>query len=129
MAGHGERSVPEVLHDIVGNVQDILRSEFQLARTEIKEEVAEALTPAATLGAGLVLAAYAAGLLLLALVYALAQVMSLWGSAFLVGVSVGAAAILLITRGRNGLSRVNAKSETTIAGLKGNMGWATKQSR
>lgn len=129
MLGHGDRSVPGLLHDIVGNVQDILRSEFHLARTEIKEEAVEALKPAATLGAGLVLAAYAVGLLLLALVYALSQVMTPWGAALLVGVAVGVAAILFIARGKHGLSRVNAKSETTIASLKENVRWATKQSR
>jgi uncharacterized membrane protein YqjE len=125
MREHAERSVPDVLHDIVGNVQDILRSEFQLARTEIKEEAAEALKPAATLGAGLMLAAYAVGLLILALVFALAQVMTPWASALLVA-SVGGVAALLITRGKHGLSRVNLKSETTIASLKEIVQWATK---
>ena len=73
MLSNHERSVPEVLHDIIGNLQDIFRSEFQLAKTEIKEEAVEARTPAATLGAGLVLAAYAVGLLLLSLMYGLAM--------------------------------------------------------
>lgn len=124
-----ERSVPDVLHDIVGNVQDILRSEFLLARTEIKEEAAAALKPAATLAAGFVLAAYAAGLLLLALVYALSKVMTPWAGALLVGASVGVMALLFIARGKHGLTRVNVKSETTIASLKENVRWATKSTK
>ena len=33
-----QRSVPEVLQNIVSNLQEIIRSEFRLAKTEIKEE-------------------------------------------------------------------------------------------
>jgi uncharacterized membrane protein YqjE len=115
------RPVTDVLQDVVGNVQEILRSEFQLARTEIKEEAVEASRPAAILGAGVVLAAYAVGLLLLAAVYALAQVVTIWAAALVVGGAVDVAAILLIMLGRNGLRRVNLKLETTIASLKENM--------
>jgi uncharacterized membrane protein YqjE len=122
-----ERTVPDVLHDIIGNIQEILRSEFQLAKTEIKEEVGEASAPAVTLGMGVVLALYAVGLLLLALVYGLAMHMAMWSAALLVGVSLALVAILLINWGLERLKRVNAKSERTIASLKENVLWAKKQ--
>ena len=51
-----QRSVPEVLQDIVSNLQEIIRSEFLLAKTELKEEAKQAAKPATTFGAGLVLA-------------------------------------------------------------------------
>ena len=51
-----QRSVPEVLQDIVGNLQEIVRSEFRLAKTELKEEASRAAKPVATFGMGLVLA-------------------------------------------------------------------------
>ena len=38
-----QRSVPEVLQDIVGNLQEIIRSEFLLAKTELKEETKQDL--------------------------------------------------------------------------------------
>jgi uncharacterized membrane protein YqjE len=123
-----ERTVPDVLHDIIGNIQEILRSEFQLAKTEIKEEAGEASAPALTLGMGVVLALYAVGLLLLALVYALAMHMAMWSAALLVGVSLALVAMLLINWGLERLKRVNAKSERTIASLKENVLWAKKQS-
>ena len=122
-----ERTVPDVLHDIIGNIQEILRSEFQLAKTEIKEEASEASAPAVTLGIGVVLALYAVGLLLLALVYGLAMHMAMWSAALLVGVSLALVAILLINWGLERLKRVNAKSERTIASLKENVLWAKKQ--
>jgi uncharacterized membrane protein YqjE len=124
MGGSLGRSVPDVLQHIIDNIQDIFRSECQLAKAEIKEEAAEASKPAATLGAGLILAVYAIGLLLLALVYALAMVLALWSAALLVSVSVAVVAILLINRGVTGLRHVNAKSERTIASLKENLPWA-----
>lgn len=45
MRGQHDRSLPEVLQAIIGNLQEILHAEFQLAKTEIKEEAAEARTP------------------------------------------------------------------------------------
>ena len=53
MRAQHERSVPEVVQDIIGNLQEILRSEFQLAKTEIKEDAAEAAKPIVRLGVGL----------------------------------------------------------------------------
>jgi hypothetical protein len=36
------RSIPELLHDIVANFQHLIRSELQLAKTEMREEAAKA---------------------------------------------------------------------------------------
>ena len=46
------RSIPEVLQDIVGNLQEIIRSEFRLAKTELKEDASRAAKPIATFGMG-----------------------------------------------------------------------------
>jgi uncharacterized membrane protein YqjE len=128
MHAQRERSVPEVIQAIIGNVQGILRSEFQLAKTELKEQAAEAATPIITMGVGAVLGMYALGLLLLSAVYALALVMAMWGAALLVGMAVALVAAVLINWGRSGLKRVNVKPETLIASLQENLRWAKKQS-
>jgi len=128
MRAQSERSVPEVLQDIIGNVQEILRSEVQLAKTELKEEAAEAATPIITMGVGLLLAAYAVGLLLLAAVYGLAMIMAMWSAALLVGAVVAIVAVLLINSGVGGLKRINVKSERLIASLQENMRWVKRQS-
>jgi hypothetical protein len=39
MAEENERSITDVLQDILGNVQAIIRSEVRLAKTEVAEEV------------------------------------------------------------------------------------------
>jgi len=128
MRAQSERSVPEVLQDIIGNIQEILRSEVQLAKTELKEEAAEAAKPLITMGVGLVLGAYSVGLLLLAAVYALAKIMSMWSAALLVGAAVAIVAVLLINVGLGGLKRINVKSERLIASLQENMRWVKRQS-
>jgi len=127
MREHGERSLPEVVQDMFRNVQEILRSEFQLAKTEVKEEAAEAATPIMVMGVGVVLAIYGVGFLLLAAVYGLATIMALWSAALLVGVVVAMIAVLLINVGRGKLKRVSVKSEKLIASLQEDVRWAKKQ--
>ena len=61
-----DRSVTNVLQDIVSNVQEIVRSEVRLAKAEIKEETGKAARAWKPLIAGGVLMLYSGGLLMLA---------------------------------------------------------------
>jgi uncharacterized membrane protein YqjE len=119
-----QRSVPEVLHDIVRNLQEIVRSEFRLAKTEFKEEAARATKPAATLGAGLVLGFYGVGFLLLASVYALSVVVAAWLAALLVGTVLAVVAIGLVVTSGKTLKQVNPTPDKTIRSLEENVQWA-----
>ena len=71
-----------------------IRSEFRLAKTEIREEAVVAGKAATIAGSGAVLALYAGGFLLLACVYALQLVVAAWLAALIV--TVGAARTLVI---------------------------------
>ena len=126
MTRQNERSVPEVLHDIVSNIQEIGRSEFRLAKREIKEQVSKAAKPAATLAMGIVLAMYAFGFMLLTIVYVLATVVSAWLAALLVTAVVAVVALVLVTAGKDRLKRVKPP-EKTIETLKENVEWAKNQ--
>ena len=126
MTRQNERSVPEVLHDIVSNIQEIGRSEFRLAKSEIKEQVSKAAKPAATLAMGIVLAMYAFGFMLLTIVYVLATVVSAWLAALLVTAVVAVVALVLVTAGKDRLKRVKPP-EKTIETLKENVEWAKNQ--
>ena len=119
-----QRSVPEVLQDIVRNVQEIIRSEFLLAKTEIKEEAQDAAKPAATFGAGLALGFYGIGFLLLAAVYGLSTVMAEWLAALIVGAVLSAIALTLVTSGSKRLKGVKKRPEKTIQSLEENVQWA-----
>lgn len=122
-----QRTVPEVLQDIVGNIQEIIRSEFRLGTAEIKEEAAKAAKPVATFGAGIVFAIYALGFLLLAAVYALSTVVAPWLAALIVTGVTGLVAMVLVASGRGQLKRVRVVPEKTIASVKENVQWATTQ--
>jgi uncharacterized membrane protein YqjE len=119
-----QRSVPEVLQDIVGNLQEIIRSEFRLAKTEIKEEAAKAAKPAATFGVGLVMGFYGIGFLLLASVYGLSTVMAGWLAALLVGTILAIVAIALMSSSGKKLKRVKPIPNKTIQSIEENVQWA-----
>ena len=120
------RSVTEVLQDIVANIQEIVRSEFKLARTEIGEQATRAAKSSAPLGSGMVLGLYALGFILLAIVYALEMVVAAWLAALIVGAAVAVVAAILVSVGRKRFEQVK-KPQRTMANVKENVQWAKNQ--
>jgi uncharacterized membrane protein YqjE len=112
-----QRSFPDVLQDIVANLQQMIRYEFRLAKTEIAEKATAAARPATTFGVGLVLAFYGVGFLLLACVYALSAVIAGWLAALLVGAVVGIVAVALMSSSGKKLKNMNYTPEKTIRSL------------
>jgi hypothetical protein len=90
MAYQGDRTFTEVIQDIIGNVQAIIRSEIRLAKTEVKEEATKAGKASAILAAGATLGLYAGGFLLLTIARALEIVVAPWLATLIVAVLVGA---------------------------------------
>ncbi|MGD0402442.1 MAG: phage holin family protein [Candidatus Acidiferrales bacterium] len=122
-----QRSVPEVLEDIASNLAQLVQAEFRLAKTELKEGAEKVALPGATLGAGVVLALYGLGFLLLAAVYALSLVMAGWLAALIVGGVSALAAGILISAGGMKLKRVNLTPDKTIRTLEEDVQWAKQQ--
>src|ERR1700687_1141310 len=122
-----QRSVSEVLQNIIGNLQEIIRSEFRLAKTELTEEAAKAAKPAATFGVGLVFGCYGIGFLLLASVYGLSTVMAGWLAALLVGTILAIVAAALMSTSGKKLKLVNPTPDKTIQSLEENVQWAKHQ--
>jgi Kef-type K+ transport system membrane component KefB len=112
------------LQDILRNLQEIIRSEFRLAKTEFKEEATRAAKPAATFGAGLVLGLYGIGFLLLASVYALSTLVAAWIASLLVGLALALVAVALITSSSKRLKRIDPRPDKTIRSLQENVQWA-----
>lgn len=129
MASYTGRTVPELFQNIVGNIQDIIRLELRLARAEIEEEASKASRPALALGAGAVILFYALGFILLAVVYALSTVMTVWLAALLVGGFLFLVAGALIFSGGMSLKQINLVPEKTVESLKEDMQWAKNQIR
>jgi uncharacterized membrane protein YqjE len=122
-----QRSVPEVLHDIVGNLQIIVRAEFRLAKTELSEKVNAASKPAITLGAALLIGLYGCGFLLLSVVYALSRVMAAWAAALSVGGLLTIVGCVLAVSSRTKLKKLHATPDKTVRSLKEDAQWAKQQ--
>jgi hypothetical protein len=88
------RSIPEIVKDVLTNIQDIVRAEVRLAKAELGEELSSARTGGLLIGVGAVAAILSGQFLLLACVYALGRVMPNWAAALIVAAAVGVAAVV-----------------------------------
>lgn len=122
------RTISTVLSDIVGNVQDIVRSELRLAKTELTEELGKARTAAILIGAGTLLGIFSVAFLLLAGVHALSNVMPGWAAALIVGAGVGLIGALCFALGIRRFKSVRADPKTA-ATVKENVEWAKQLTR
>lgn len=127
MTTQNGRSVPEVLQDIVGNVEEIIRSEFRLAKAEVKQEASKAAPGLKMIVVGAAIGFYALGFLIFTLVMGLATMMATWLAALIVGGILGLSALVLITSASKRLKQVNAVPERTVETMKENVQWAKNQ--
>jgi uncharacterized membrane protein YqjE len=125
----GDRSLSGVLQDIIRNVQEIVRSEVRLAKTEILEEAAKAKSSALLLGAGAVTAIFAIFFLLLMIVYALALVVPRWTAALIVGAALAVVANVMLTAGVRRFKQIHPTPERTVETLKENVEWAKQHTK
>src|SRR5215813_11675630 len=99
------RSIKQILQDIVNHVTDIFRSEVQLARTEVRQDLMHYGKASTLIGIAGVLLLYAVGFLLLSAVYLLQAVLDPWLAAIVVGIAVGVVAAVLYLIGRKKLKQ------------------------
>jgi len=118
-----ERSISSVLHDIVGNVQDIVRSEVRLAKTELTDELKKTRSASVLLGVGALLLTFSMLFVLLAIVYALSLVVPGWAAALIVGTGVGVVAALCCGLGIARFKSIRAAPKTADS-VKENVEWA-----
>jgi uncharacterized membrane protein YqjE len=123
------RSMSEVLQDIVANIQEIVRSEFRLAKVEIHEETTKAVRSSIPLVIGVLLSLYALGFILLAVVHALSMVVDAWLAALIVGAGALVISMVLVSVGRTRFKQVKVVPEKTVVTVKENVQWAKHQIR
>jgi len=118
-----DRSVADVLQDILRNVQDILRSEVRLAKAEIRQEATQAAAAALWMTIGVVGLLSAWMFLLWTAVYALSTVLPLWAATLVVAVAVACAGGTVLTAGLRRFTRMKPMPERTIESLQENLEW------
>lgn len=123
------RPLSAVLQDIIANIQEIFRSEFRLAKLELREEAAKLARSSIALGIGLLLGLYALGFLLLAADHGLATFVDPWLASLIVGGAILLIAIVCIAIGRSRLKQVKVVPEKTVHTVRENVQWAKEQTR
>ena len=123
-----DRPISAVLHDIVGNIQDIVRSEMRMARTEFGEELGKSRSAAVLLAVGVLLSMLSVAFVLLAIVYALSLVIAGWAAALIVGAAVGLFAALCCNLGIRKFKAMRAVPKTAES-LKEDVAWAKQLTR
>jgi len=121
------RPLAAVVKDTIANLQDMVRLELRLAKAEIREETAKSLSAARVLGAGVGLALFAAGFILVSVCLLLSMVMPAWLASLVLGCLLGVVALVAISKGKAGLQA--PKPEKTIENLKENVQWMKNQTR
>ena len=122
----GERSIADVLQDIAGDVQEIVRSEVKLAKTEVAEEIAKVKAAAPLLIVGAVAAWFAALFLVWAAVFALGVVLPMWAAALVVMGCLAIVGGVALAAGVKTLLHVSPP-ERTIESVKEDAVWAQQQ--
>jgi phosphatidylglycerophosphate synthase len=124
----GIRSIPEILQDVLANIQDIVRAEVRLAKAELGEELNRARSGGILIGVGAVAAIFSALFLLLACVYALGLVMPNWAAALMVTAALAVAAVVTLAVGLKRFKTIQAAPKTA-ASLQENVRWAKQLSK
>ena len=124
----GERSLSDVLRDIARNIQDIVRSELRLAKTEVREELANAQSAGVLLAIGFGGSLLAAFFLLLSIVYALSLVMPSWAAALCVGGARTVFAAVVFKFGGQRVKNIRVIPKGS-ASVKENLEWAKQQTK
>jgi hypothetical protein len=121
----------ESLGDLLGQVShdfsELVTTQVELAKVEIKEEIATAGRGAGMLGSGALCAYLAVVLLSFAAAWGLSELVPEGVAFLIVGAIYAVAAAILLPRGRDKLSQVRPVPEKTAETVKEDVRWARDQ--
>ncbi len=125
--GEGE-GLGSLISGTIKDLQELMRAEVQLAKTELKEDAAAAGRGIGFIAAGALVGLVGFIFLMLAVAYLLDQwIEEFWISAGIVGLALAVVAAVLAQSGRSKLRAANLKPERTIDTLKEDKEWAKQQ--
>jgi len=122
-----ERSFQDILQDIFKRLEQIVRDELRLARTELAAEAVRAARAGKLVAVGAVAAFLGAWFLLLCCVYALAIVLPLWAAALVVGTAATIIGGIALMAGVAKLRRISAAPPQTTESIRENVRWTKEQ--
>jgi uncharacterized membrane protein YqjE len=126
-AGSGNQSLGETVTGIIEDLQNIVRGEVQLAKTELKEDASQMGKALGMIGAAALLGLTGFIFLMLGVTYLINTSLEMWLSAGIVGLALAIIAALVGITGKNQLQQASFKPEQTIASVKEDKEWASRQ--
>jgi hypothetical protein len=121
------RSLAGLFADLARDMTGLIRTELELARTELSEKAGQAAGGAAFIAAGGFIAFAGLLVLLACAVLALSLVMQPWLAALVVGLVVVGLGVALMLTGRSKLRPENLQPNRTIETLRDDKDWARSQ--
>ena len=112
---------------VVKDLQDLVRGEVQLAKTELREEAKTAAGGATSIAAGAAAGSLGVVFLMLALTELLSRRMPRWAAAGIVGLGLTGAAAALGLGGKSRLSAASLTPKQTLQSLRENAAWAKER--
>lgn len=122
-----QESVGSLISGLLQDLQELVRGEVQLARTEIREDAMTAGRALGSIAAGAFVGVTGFIFLMLGVTYLINKELEMWLSAAIVGAVLAIIAAVMISAGRKKLSASNLKPEQTIETLKEDREWAKQQ--
>jgi uncharacterized membrane protein YqjE len=122
-----DQSLGDLLGRVSSDFSKLVSTQVELAKVEIKDEIASAGRGAGMLGGGAFCAYLAVVLLSFAAVWGLAEVVPEGVAFLIVGAVYAVAAAVLLPRGRDRLTHVRPVPEKTVETVKEDVRWAREQ--
>lgn len=120
-------SFSSLISGLLVDLQDLVRGEISLAKTELREDATSAGRGIGMIAAGAIVGLTAFFFLMLGVTYLLNKSLEMWQAAGIVGAVLALIALLVIMNGKSKLSASNLKPEQTIESLKEDQVWAKQQ--
>jgi len=124
-----DKSLGELFSQLGEDLGQLVSTQMELARTELKEEAREAGQAAGMFGAGTVLGYLALTLLCFAAAWGLSEVVPEGVAFLIVGVVVGIAAGVALMLGKQRLDAAKDVAPQTVRTLKEDAEWTREQMR
>jgi Flp pilus assembly protein TadB len=125
----GPQSLGEILGNVVRDIQDLLRSEVRLAKTEVSEQVERGKTAGALFGAAAVMGLLAGMCLIATCIAALSLTMEVWLAALIMTLVIGAGATFMYMHAKTRLRGVHAAPQHTIQTVRDDIQWLKQRTR
>lgn len=122
-----DRSLGELFSELTRETGQLVRQEVQLAKTEMTSKAKEAGKDAGMVAAAAVIGHIALLALVAGVIFALAELVPLWGASLLVAALLGIGAYALYKAGITRLRKVDPVPQTTVQTLKEDKAWASRQ--